>query len=57
MTLNTFVNPNNDTTPFLAYLNRRESILQPKTGYRNFVYLDKNILKTDISLTPISKFE
>lgn len=54
LTLNTFVNPNNDTQPFLAYFNRRQLIFQANTGFRNFVYLDRNILKTDLSLTPIS---
>ena len=53
-TLNTFINPHNNSAPYLAYLSSKQPTFLQNGFIRNFVNIDKNILKTDSSLTPIS---
>ena len=54
-TLNTFINSINGSNPFTSYMNTYEMTVETYRRSRNFLYLNKNILKTDNSLLPFTQ--
>ena len=52
ITLDYFINPANASQHLMAYLNKKQSIIQSGASISNTILIDQHILKTDNSLTP-----